>query len=109
MLAVKLAQQRNCFCNDLFLHLGTTKVSDAAKPLDFLPPVSRGAFLEVFHSALIVLGTTGLAFAIYTILQQCNLGMSSLSEGSLVLVGVRVGLIQGGSSEITVLVFRGRT
>ena len=68
--------------------LGPMGVSNAAKPLDLLQPVSRGAFLEVFYSAFIVLGTTGLAFAIYpisiyTISQQCKLGMSSLSEGFL--------------------------
>ena len=63
--------------------LGPMGISDAAKPLEFLPPVSRGAFLEVFYSALIVLGTTGLAFAVYMISQQCKLGMSSLAEGSL--------------------------
>ena len=77
---------------------GPMGVGDATKPLDFLPPVSRGALLEVFYSALMVLGTTGLAFAIYTISQQCKLGMSSLTEGSLAFLNqfLQSGINPGG-------------
>ena len=62
---------------------GPMGISDAASLLTSFHSRNRGAFLEVFYSVFIVLGTTGLAFAIYTISQQCKLGMSSLTEGSL--------------------------